>query len=44
MNLDFLLERGDAGNEDLSFGVSLNGVETKPGQAEAQWDPKQLEQ
>ena len=38
-----LLERGDAGDGDLRFEVSLNGVEAKAGQAEARWDPEELQ-
>jgi len=29
------MERGDGGDEDLRFGVSLNGTEAKPRRAEA---------
>ena len=38
-----LLERGDAGDGDLRFEVSFNGVEAKAGQAEARWDPEELQ-
>ena len=41
--LGLLLERGDAGHGDLRFEVSLNGVEVKAGQAEARWDPEELQ-
>ena len=41
--LGLLLERGDAGHGDLHFEVSLNGVEVKAGQAEARWDPEELQ-
>ena len=40
--LGLLLERGDAGDGDLRFEVSLNGVEAKVGQAEARWDLEEL--
>ena len=41
--LGLLLERGDAGDGDLRFEVSFNGVEAKAGQAEARWDPEELQ-
>ena len=41
--LGLLLKRGDAGHGDLRFEVSLNGVEVKAGQAEARWDPEELQ-
>ena len=34
VRLDLLLERGDARDGDLRFGVFLDGVKAKPGQAE----------
>ena len=44
MRLDLLMERGDAGDEDLRFRVSLDGAEAKPKRAEAWLDPEQLDQ
>ena len=44
VRLDLLLEHGEAGDGDLGFGVSLDGVKAKPGQVEVRWDPEQLEQ
>lgn len=35
LRLDLPMERGDAGDEDLRFGVSLDGAEAKPGRVEA---------
>ena len=44
VRLELLLQRGNAGDGDLRFGVSLDGVEATPGQAQAQRDHEQLEQ
>lgn len=35
VRLDLLLPRGDAGDGDLLFGISLDVAEATPGQAEA---------